>query len=382
MKFLLLFAFFISAHAYAYPQDDHERSGVLAQQESHSHENDTRDHPDVHDDENDVTSKIHEQQDDDNGGASAQTADQQRNDSENDRTIDQARLKLFFEPLPESIIDEKENAALIELGKKLYLDPILSVNDKISCNSCHSLGNYGVDNEPTSPGHAGERGGRNSPSTMNAALHIAQFWDGRASTVEEQALGPIMNPVEMGMSKNADVVQKLEAIEKYKAMFAEAFKDAKYPFNFKNIGIAIGAFERTLLTPSRFDEYLKGDEDALKDDEKRGLKKFIDMGCTTCHNGVVIGGNSFKKLGLVEPYETSDLGRYDVTKLESDKKVFKVPSLRNVAKTAPYFHDGSIKTLDEAIRLMAKHQLGQEVDDEFVKDVKAFLGSLTGEYKP
>lgn len=393
MKFIfLLLAFFISAHAYAYTQDDSERSGVLQQQKSHEHDNDTRDHSDGHGDErkdccdnkheNNVKSDIHEQQDEENGGAPEQTASKQSSGSEDDRTIDKARLKLFFEPLPESIIDEKENATLIELGKKLYLDPILSVNDKISCNSCHSLSNYGVDNEPTSPGHANERGGRNSPSTMNAALHIAQFWDGRASTVEEQALGPIMNPVEMGMSKNADVVQKLEAIDKYKELFAEAFKDAKYPFNFKNIGIAIGAFERTLLTPSRFDEYLKGDEDALKEDEKRGLNKFIEMGCTTCHNGVVIGGNSFKKVGLVEPYETSDLGRYEVTKLESDKKVFKVPSLRNVAKTAPYFHDGSVETLDEAIRLMAKHQLGQDVDNEFVNDVKAFLGSLTGEYKP
>jgi cytochrome c peroxidase len=368
MKFILLFAFFISAQAYAYSQDDHGRSGVVEQHKSHEHEND-------------VKSDIREQQDDENGSAPVQAAGKQSSDSEDDRTLDKARLKLFFEPLPESIIDEKENATLIELGKKLYLDPILSVNDKISCNSCHSLSNYGVDNEPTSPGHEGKRGGRNSPTTMNAALHIAQFWDGRASTVEEQALGPIMNPVEMGMSKNADVVQKLEAIDKYEEMFAEAFKDTKYPFNFNNIGIAIGAFERTLLTPSRFDEYLKGDEDALKENEKRGLKKFIEMGCTTCHNGVVIGGNSFKKIGLVEPYETSDLGRYEVTKLESDKKVFKVPSLRNVAKTAPYFHDGSVETLDEAIRLMAKHQLGQEADDEFVKDVKAFLGSLTGEYK-
>ncbi len=295
--------------------------------------------------------------------------------------LDVASLKLFFSPLPESIIDEKENAALIKLGKKLYLDPKLSVNDKISCNSCHSLSNYGVDNEPTSPGHAGERGGRNSPTTMNAALHISQFWDGRASTVEEQALGPILNPVEMGMSKNADVVNKIKENEEYKELFTEAFSEEKHPFNYNNIGVAIGAFERTLLTPSRFDDFLKGDEDALNKSEKRGLKKFINAGCTTCHNGVVIGGNSYKKIGLVEPYETSDLGRYEVTKLESDKKVFKVPSLRNVAKTAPYFHDGSVETLDEAIRLMAKHQLGQEVGDGFVKDVKAFLGSLTGELK-
>ena len=293
--------------------------------------------------------------------------------------LDKTTLKQFFEPLPESIIDEQENAALIELGKKLYLDPRLSVNDKISCNSCHSLSNYGVDNEPTSPGHEGKRGDRNSPTTMNAALHIAQFWDGRASDVEEQALGPILNPVEMGIAKKGDVVNKLREIDEYQEMFAEAFPEEKYPFNYNNIGIAIGAFERTLLTPSRFDDYLKGDEDALNKSEKRGLKKFINMGCVTCHNGVVIGGNSYKKIGLVEPYETSDLGRYEVTKLESDKKVFKVPSLRNVAKTAPYFHDGSVETLDEAIGLMAKHQLGRDhVGHGMIRDIKAFLGSLTG----
>jgi cytochrome c peroxidase len=295
--------------------------------------------------------------------------------------LDKTRLKQFFEPLPESIIDEQENAALIKLGKMLYLDPRLSVNDKISCNSCHSLSNYGVDNEPTSPGHEGKRGGRNSPTTMNAALHIAQFWDGRASDVEEQALGPILNPVEMGMPNKGDVVKKIKEVDEYQELFAEAFSEEKHPFHYNNIGVAIGAFERTLLTPSRFDDFLKGDEDALNKSEKRGLKKFINMGCATCHNGVVIGGNSYKKIGLVEPYETSDMGRYEVTKIESDKKVFKVPSLRNITKTAPYFHDGSVETLDEAIQLMAKHQLGKEVGDGFVKDVKAFLGSLTGKDK-
>lgn len=287
-------------------------------------------------------------------------------------------LKQFFEPLPESIIDEEKNAALIKLGKKLYLDPRLSVNDKISCNSCHDLNNYGVDNEPTSPGHEGKRGGRNSPTTMNAALHIAQFWDGRASDVEEQALGPILNPVEMGIPNKGSVVQKIQAIDEYQVLFAEAFSESKHPFNYNNIGKAIGAFERTLLTPSRFDDFLNGDEDALNRSEKKGLKKFMSMGCANCHNGVAIGGNSYKKIGLVEPYETEDMGRYEVTGLESDKKVFKVPSLRNIAQTGPYFHDGSVKSLDEAIKLMAKHQLGQDVGHGFVKHVKAFLGSLTG----
>lgn len=291
--------------------------------------------------------------------------------------LDSDVIKRFFEPLPESIIDEEENAALIKLGRTLYMDPRLSVNDKISCNSCHQLDNFGVDSEPTSPGHDKSRGGRNSPTTLNAALHIAQFWDGRAKDVEEQALGPILNPIEMGIPNKGDVVAKLKGIDEYQKLFAEAFPDQKYPFNYKNIGAAIGAFERTLLTPSRFDDYLKGDKDALNRQEKKGLKKFINAGCTTCHNGVAIGGNSYRKIGQVESYETGDMGRYEVTGLETDKKKFKVPSLRNITKTGPYFHDGSVETLDEAIRLMAKHQLGKEVDTQFIEDVKAFLGSLT-----
>lgn len=295
--------------------------------------------------------------------------------------LDKTSLKQFFEPLPAAIIDEQKNAALIKLGKKLYLDPRLSVNDKIACSSCHGLDNYGVDSQPTSPGHEGKRGGRNAPTTMNAALHIAQFWDGRAKDVEEQALGPILNPIEMGMPSEAAVVDKLKKIEEYKPLFAEAFKDEKDPFQYKNVGKAIGAFERTLLTPSRFDDFLKGDEKALNDSEKRGLQKFMQIGCTNCHNGVTLGGNSYKKIGLVESYETADMGRFEITGLETDKKVFKVPSLRNITKTGPYFHDGSVATLDEAIQKMAKHQLGQQVDAGFIGDVKAFLGSLTGKGK-
>lgn len=295
--------------------------------------------------------------------------------------LDKSTLKHFFEPLPASIIDEKKNTVLIALGKKLYLDPRLSINDTISCNSCHQLTNFGVDSQPTSPGHDGTRGGRNSPTTFNAALHIAQFWDGRAKDVEEQALGPILNPIEMGMPNEEAVVNKLKKIDEYKTMFAEAFKDEKDPIQYKNIGKAIGAFERTLLTPSRFDDFLKGDENALNDAEKRGLTKFVHMGCANCHNGVAIGGNSYKKIGLVEPYETKDLGRYEITGLETDKKVFKVPSLRNITKTGPYFHDGSIATLEQAIEEMAEHQLGREVGPGFIDDVKAFLGALTSKGK-
>lgn len=345
MKIFLFLAFIVSSYSYA--QSGHDHQGDAKKKDHHS---------EMHDDgHHGMGGMMH-------GGH---------------HKLDKTTLKQFFEPLPASIIDEKKHAALIALGKKLYLDPKLSVNDTISCNSCHQLNNFGVDSQPTSPGHEGKRGGRNSPTTFNAALHIAQFWDGRAKDVEEQALGPILNPIEMGMPSEAAVVGKLKKIDEYKAMFAEAFKDEKDPIQYKNIGKAIGAFERTLITPSRFDDFLKGDENALNDAEKRGLQKFVHIGCANCHNGVTIGGNSYKKIGLVEEYETSDVGRFAVTGLEMDKKVFKVPSLRNITKTAPYFHDGSVKTLDQAIEEMAEHQLGREVGPGFIEDVKAFLGALT-----
>ena len=346
MKIFLFLALIVSSYSYA--QSGHDHQGDAKKKDDH--------HSEMHDDgHHGMGGMMH-------GGH---------------HKLDKATLKQFFEPLPASIIDEKKNAALIALGKKLYLDPKLSVNDTISCNSCHQLNNFGVDSQPTSPGHEGKRGGRNSPTTFNAALHIAQFWDGRAKDVEEQALGPILNPIEMGMPSEAAVVDKLKKIDEYKAMFAEAFKDEKDPIQYKNVGKAIGAFERTLITPSRFDDFLKGDENALNDAEKRGLQKFVHMGCANCHNGVAIGGNSYKKIGLVEEYKTSDEGRFAVTGLETDKKVFKVPSLRNITKTAPYFHDGSVKTLDEAIEEMAEHQLGRKVGPGFIEDVKAFLGALT-----
>ena len=407
MKLILLLALILSAQAYAqdgnknqsgskyqesHEQEDgkhgdgHKHKGGMMQGDEHGHED--GENGDSHGYGGEHGGGDHGQEGGKHGDSHGDEGDEHDGGSHGHEggsghghgpKLDKTSLKQFFEPLPESIIDVQENAALIKLGKKLYLDPRLSVNDKISCNSCHGLNNYGVDNEPTSPGHEGKRGGRNSPTTMNAALHIAQFWDGRASDVEEQALGPILNPVEMGMPNKGAVVQKVQAIDEYQALFAEAFSESKHPFNYNNIGVAIGAFERTLLTPSRFDDFLNGDEDALNKSEKKGLKKFMRMGCTNCHNGVAIGGNSYKKIGLVESYETEDMGRYEVTGLESDKKVFKVPSLRNITKTAPYFHDGSVETLDEAIQLMAKHQLGRDhVGHGMIRDIKAFLGSLTG----
>lgn len=286
-----------------------------------------------------------------------------------------------FKPLPDSLIDQSNpiNVAKITLGKRLYLEPRLSINGKISCNSCHLLDKFGVDNEKTSPGHEGKRGDRNSPTVYNAGLHLAQFWDGRAKDLEEQALGPILNPVEMGMKSEADVVAMLKNDKDYIQAFSVAFPGEKDPIVYKNVGNAIGAFEKVLITPSRFDEFLKGDYFALNGKEKKGLKTFMEIGCTTCHEGVGIGGHQYQKFGLVEDYKMEDKGRFKVTKDEDDLFVFKVPSLRNITETGPYFHDGHIDNLDEVITIMAKHQLGEDITKEQIADIKAFLGSLKGE---
>lgn len=287
----------------------------------------------------------------------------------------------YFEAIAESDIDVEKYKDRIALGKKLYFEKRLSVNNTISCNSCHAIDRFGVDNEPTSPGHDGTRGGRNSPTVLNASLHFAQFWDGRAENVEEQALGPILNPIEHGLASAEEAMKKIDT-EEYRAMFRKSFSEEKESFTYKNVGRAIGAFERTLLTPSRFDDYLAGDSSALKLQEKLGLRSFMDAGCITCHAGVSIGGDSYQMLGAVNPYPSKDLGRYEVTKQEWDKLLFKVPGLRNVEKTYPYFHDGSITTLRKAIELMAHHQLDVKLENNQVDNIEAFLKSLTAKKLP
>jgi cytochrome c peroxidase len=292
---------------------------------------------------------------------------------------DDTSWKAAFAPLPE-VADSKENPitpAKVALGKRLYLDTRLSKDETISCNSCHNLKTFGVDNEPTSPGHKGQRGGRNSPTSFNAALHATQFWDGRAATVEKQALGPILNPGEMAMPSEAVVIERLKKDKSYPKEFAAAFPSDKEPISYANVGNAIGAFERTLITPSRFDQFLKGDDNALTPEEKKGAQAFVQTGCIACHNGATLGGMMFQKLGLVKPYPTKDMGRFEVTKNEADKMMFKVPSLRNVAKTGPYFHDGSVKTLEEAVSQMAEYQLGKQLTPDQVKEIVTFLNSLT-----
>lgn len=290
-------------------------------------------------------------------------------------------LLAAFAPLPAEATpaDHQLTDAQITLGRMLYYEPRLSISQQMSCNSCHALDRYGVDNEPTSPGHAGQRGDRNSPTVYNAALHVAQFWDGRAADVEAQAQGPITNPVEMGMPGPEQVEQVLRSIAGYRPLFDAAFPGDPNPITYQNAARAIGAFERRLITPDRFDRFLQGDRSQLNGQEQRGLKAFVEVGCISCHSGAAVGGGMYQKLGLVEPYPVTDEGRFKVTNQESDRYVFKVPSLRNVAQTGPYLHDGSVRTLDEAVRLMGRYQLGQALTDEQVADIVAFLGSLTGE---
>ena len=290
------------------------------------------------------------------------------------------RANSLFGPLPAEAAnpDNPSTPERVALGQVLYVDPRLSKNHDVSCNSCHRLDGYGVDGEPTSPGHKGQRGGRNSPTSFNAALHIAQFWDGRAADVEEQAKGPVLNPIEMAMPSVEAVELTLRSIPGYAPMFAAAFPGEEQPITFDNMALAIAAFERKLLTPGPFDDFMNGRDDALSAQQLRGLETFVDTGCITCHVGAAVGGGAFQKLGLFKPYETEDTGRMEVTGKEGDRHIFKVPSLRNVAQTGPWFHDGSLTDLDQVVRIMAEYQLGKTLDDAQVADIVAFLGALTG----
>ncbi len=289
---------------------------------------------------------------------------------------------LSLSPIPDKIPGaEKDTVALVSLGKELYFDKRLSKNGTQSCNTCHAIddGRAGVDNEPTSVGAFGKRGDRNSPTVFNAALHMAQFWDGRASDLEEQAKGPILNPVEMAMTSPQEVIERLKAETNYPPQFEAAFSGETNSINYENVVTAIAAFERTLITHDRLDNFLKGRDDALTPVELSGLSIFITTGCTACHNGPLLGGNSYQKSGLLTPYvNQGDVGRYDVTKDEEDRFKFKVPSLRNIAVTHPYFHDGRIRSLPEAIRTMATIQLGKEFTQEEAGDLIAFLKALIG----
>ena len=299
--------------------------------------------------------------------------------------IDPAHLALFG-ALPPAI-ESKENPITEEkvaLGRMLYYETRISKNHDLSCNSCHDLANYGHDGKPVSPGHKQQLGARNSPTVYNAAGRFAQFWDGRAATVEAQALGPLVNPVEMAMPSEQAVADVLKTIPGYVEAFRKAFPGEKDPIVPANVGKAIGAFERKLVTPSKWDKYLATkDGTLLTADEKAGFHKFVMTGCTACHAGPYVGGMMFQKTGLVKPWPNpKDGGRFDLTKNEADRGMFAVPILRNIEKTAPYFHDGSTKTLEEAVKMMAEYNLGRQLPDEDVKHMVAWMKTLTGDLPP
>jgi len=271
------------------------------------------------------------------------------------------------------------NLGMVELGKKLYFDPRLSKSGFISCNSCHNLSMGGSDNLPTSIGDKLQQGPINAPTVLNSSLNVAQFWDGRAADLQAQAGGPIANPGEMAFS-HVLAINVIESIPAYVREFKAVFGSERIAIN--QVTAAIAEFEKTLVTPnSRFDQWLLGNKDALTVKELAGYKIFKDSGCTACHNGEAVGGNSFQKMGLVEPYKSTSTaeGRSAVTGKDADRFNFKVPTLRNVELTYPYFHDGAANTLSEAVDTMARIQLGKKYTKDENEKVVAFLKTLTGE---
>jgi cytochrome c peroxidase len=271
------------------------------------------------------------------------------------------------------------NLGMVELGKKLYFDPRLSKSGFISCNSCHNLSMGGTDNIPTSIGDHWQQGPINAPTVLNSSLNVAQFWDGRATDLKAQAGGPIANPGEMAFTHTL-AIGVLESIPAYVREFKTVF--GKDKIDIDQVTAAIAEFEKTLVTPnSRFDQFLLGKQDALSADEKAGYKLFKDSGCIACHNGPAVGGSSFQKMGIVEPYKAKSPaeGRSAVTGKDADRFNFKVPTLRNVEMTYPYFHDGAANTLTEAVDVMGRLQLGKKFTKDENAKVVAFLKTLTGD---
>ncbi len=285
-------------------------------------------------------------------------------------------------PLPRKV---DADPAKVALGRRLFFDARLSHDNSLSCASCHDLARGGADGRARAIGIGGSIGPVHTPTVVNAAFNFRQFWDGRAGTLEEQAAGPVHNPKEMA-SAWPEVVAKLSDDPDYRTVFARLYRDG---IGGPAIQDAIAAFERTLVTPdSRFDRYLRGDKAALSEREAKGYQRFKDLGCAACHQGVNVGGNLYESLGIFGNYfadrggeEPADQGRFNVTGREQDRHRFKVPSLRNVALTAPYFHDGSVRELRQAIRLMGRYQLGLELTDGEIALIEAFLGTLTGTYE-
>jgi cytochrome c peroxidase len=289
------------------------------------------------------------------------------------------------EPIKPIPTDIKLDGKKVNLGEKLFSDKRLSKNNTVACVSCHGLNTGGTDRAQVSTGVGGLKGAINAPTVFNSGFNFRQFWDGRANSLEEQATGPVHNPKEMG-SNWAEVVGKLAQDAEMSARFKESYPDGVQA---KNIQDSLAVFQRSLTTPNaRFDKYLRGDKTVLSGDELKGYQLFKSYGCVACHQGVNVGGNMFQVFGVMGDYfkqrggvNEADLGRYNVTKNESDKHMFKVPSLRNVALTAPYFHDGSAKTLPDAVDVMFKYQLGRPGSAQDKELIVKFLHTLSGEYK-
>ncbi len=287
------------------------------------------------------------------------------------------RANKLFEVIPPVPALTSKQKALATLGEKLYHEKALSINQSQSCASCHAVDNFtGVDHQVTSTGALGKIGERNAPTVFNAVHQTAQFWDGRAANLKEQAGGPILNPIEMALPDEKTALERINRIKTYQPLIEFAYNQSSLT-EYEQITQALAQYQATLKTNDRFDDWLRGDNQALSTLEKQGLFNFMETGCANCHHGALLGGNSFQKLGAHTPYpDQSDQGRYGLTKNQKDKMYFKVPMLRNVGQTSPYFHDGSQKTLADAVRSMGVYQLGQELSSEKVKSIVAFLRSL------
>jgi cytochrome c peroxidase len=290
------------------------------------------------------------------------------------------RILRRFKPLA-PVADDLDaiDRARIAVGKQLFFDPRLSKHGDVACVTCHPFERGGTDGLAVSKGDAGRTGTRNAPTVFNAARHFAQFWDGRVAHLEEQAGKPFLEKTEMGMIDESAVVAAIAAIPGYRVALGDAFPEDANPVTFAHITDVIAAYETTLITPSRWDQYLRGDVSALTAQEVEGVKLFADTGCIQCHTGELVGGSMFQKVGVAVPWPNqADPGRYSITKQEVDRMVFKVPTLRNVADTAPYFHDGSVSDLSEAVRRMGEHQLGVDLPADEVAHIVAWLKTLSG----
>jgi cytochrome c peroxidase len=292
----------------------------------------------------------------------------------------------LFDPVPATIPALEDNIVTpekIDLGKALFFDPRMSASGVFSCNSCHNLATGGDDNMPTSIGHGWQQGPRNSPTVLNAVFNTAQFWDGRAPDLAEQAKGPVQAGVEMANTPD-NVVATLNSMPQYVEWFDAAFPAEDDPVSFDNFAKAIEAYEATLITPAPFDAWLNGDDNAMTDRQVQGLRVFIEAGCANCHNGVNLGGNGYYPFGVIEKpgadiLPPGDKGRYEVTKTAVDEYVFRASPLRNIALTAPYFHSGNVWELQTAVEIMAESQLGADLTDDETAALTAFLEALTGE---